>query len=733
LFQPEVHPDLERLRRGCSEDQNGQRLDIKEIGCIDMRNLRQGTALCIAIGLSLLMTACGGVSTPPPPTTYTLTVNSTNPASGVTIDYSNPLNNVIVPGTTSFTVTETAGTTLHLTAPATVGSNTFTSWSGCTSTSTVTCLVTLNANMTVTANYAVPATTYKLTVNSTDPASGVAIGVSPADINSATNGNTSFTRTYNAGTSVTLTAPATSGSNTFSSWTGCTTASSVTCNVTMSAATTVTANYFATATVSSSVTVNQSSLGPAVTDKILGMNLAAWYDEVGNATAVNDAFAQAGIQAIRWPGGSWSDEYHWQTPNSSSNPNLPFMCENNSSGVPNGSTGWGGYSTFGEFVTSIVQGGNYDLALTADYGTNVACTGPGDPSEAAAWVAEAKTLGITVSHMTVGNEEYGSWETDLHSTPHDPTIYAAAVAGTNGYYALIKKANSSTLVGVEVEPNYAPWDQDVMSNAPYDFVEYHYYPETPGSESDSFLVNQAAQNLTANINTIRAELVKWGTPNTPIFVGEIGGPYSNPGKQSWSISQGLYAGQVLGEMMNDGVSRLTWWIGFGNCNGDNGNDSSSLYGWQNFGAYNVFADGAGDTGGTNNSPCNYGGPTGTMSPTARAFQLFSNVAVTGESVLTASVTGDTADVVAYAATHSGGTALVLFNRNETTAEPVVVTFSGQSNSSGVTVITYDKAIYDQSSSTTPVWAAPTTTNLGAQSLPLSLTLTPWSMNVVLIK
>jgi alpha-L-arabinofuranosidase len=348
-------------------------------------------------------------------------------------------------------------------------------------------------------------------------------------------------------------------------------------------------------------------------------------------------------------------------------------------------------------------------------------------------VAEAKTLGITVSHMTVGNEEYGSWETDLHSTPHDPTIYAAAVAGTNGYYALIKKANSSTLVGVEVEPNYAPWDQDVMSNAPYDFVEYHYYPETPGSESDSFLVNQAAQNLTANINTIRAELVKWGTPNTPIFVGEIGGPYSNPGKQSWSISQGLYAGQVLGEMMNDGVSRLTWWIGFGNCNGDNGNDSSSLYGWQNFGAYNVFADGAGDTGGTNNSPCNYGGPTGTMSPTARAFQLFSNVAVTGESVLTASVTGDTADVVAYAATHSGGTALVLFNRNETTAEPVVVTFSGQSNSSGVTVITYDKAIYDQSSSTTPVWAAPTTTNLGAQSLPLSLTLTPWSMNVVLIK
>jgi len=675
-----------------------------------MRNLRHVAAFCIAMGMSLWMTACGGgggATSPPPPTTYTLTVNSTNPASGVTINYNNPLNNVIVPGTTSFTVNESAGTTLNLTAPATVGSNTFSSWSGCASTSTVTCSVTLNANTTVTANYAVPPSTYTLTVNSTSPASGVSIGVTPADINSATNGITSFTRTYNSGTAVTLTAPATSGGNTFSSWTGCTSASSVTCNVTMSAAATVTANYVAAAA-STSVTVNQSSLGPAVTDKILGMNLAVWYDVASNQTAIVDAFQIAGIQAVRWPGGSTSDVYHWA--NNS-------YCSSYAS--PN--------STFSNFVNDIVTPAGLDLALTADYGTNTACTGPGDPTEAAAWVAAALTDGITVTHMTVGNEEYGSWETDNHTIKNDPTTYAAAVAGSSGYYALIKKANFSTLVGVDVDPDYAPWDQDVMSSAPYDFVEYHYYPETPGSESDSFLVNSAAQDLTANISTIRTELAKWGTPNTPIYVGEIGGAYSNPGKQSWSITQGLYAGQVLGEMMNDGVSRLTWWIGFGNCNGSAGNDSSSLYGWQDFGAYNVFSDGPSDT------TCPGAGPIGTMSPTARAFQLFSNVAVNNESVLTTSVTGDTADVVAYAATHSGGTALVLFNRNETTAESVEVTLSGQSSSSGVTVITYDKAIYDQTNSATPVWAAPSTTNLGAQSLPLTLTLTPWSMNVILIR
>ena len=136
------------------------------------------------------------------------------------------------------------------------------------------------------------------------------------------------------------------------------------------------------------------------------------------------------------------------------------------------------------------------------------------------------------------------------------------------------------------------------------------------------------------------------------------------------------------------------------------------------------------------------GPFGTMSPTARAFQLFSNVAVNGESVLTPNVTGDTADVVAYAATHSGGTALVLFNRNETTSEPVVITLSGQNSSAGVTQIYYDKAIYDLSGSPTGTipdpsgtntWAGPTTNNLGAQSLPLTVTLTPWSMNVFIIQ
>jgi hypothetical protein len=694
-----------------------------------MGNLGRSAAFSIGIGVSLFMTACGGGggTNHLSPTPYTLTVNSANPASGVIITASPADNNSAASGSTSFTLTYNSGTAVTLTAPATSGGNTFVSWSGgCTST-TVTCSVTLNANTTVTANYAAPVT-YMLTVNSTNPSSGVTIEYNNPLNNVIIPGITSFTVTEPPGTTLVMTAPATASGNSFASWTGCTTSSTVTCNVKLNANTTVTANYTTLAATPSTITVDQSSNSPAVTDQILGMNLAAWYDWPTNASSIDSALNGAGIKAIRWPGGSWSDDYHWGYQTGSGTLVPSYMCQTTSPVTG----GWGGYSTFADFVTAIPVAGPYDLALTANYGTNEACTGGGDPHEAAAWVAAAVSDGITVSHMTVGNEEYGSWETDLHASPHDPTTYAAAVAGASGYYESIKNESPKTQVGVVVEPNYAPWDQDVLSGAPYDFVEYHYYPETPGSESDTFLVNQAAQQLTTNINTIKSELSKWGTPNTPIYVGEIGGPYSNPGKQSWSITQGLYAGQVLGEMMNDGVSRLTWWIGFGNCNGDNGNDSSSVYGWQNFGAYNVFADGAGDTGGTNNSPCNYGGPIGTMSPTAIAFQLFSNVAVSGERVLTATVAGDTTDVVAYAATHNGVTALVLFNRNETTSEPVAITLSEQTVASAVTVITYDKSLYDQTNQTIPVWAPPTTNNTGLQSLPLTLTLTPWSMNVVII-
>ena len=503
-----------------------------------------------------------------------------------------------------------------------------------------------------------------------------------------------------------------------------------------------------TVTLDPAVTVclSASCRGPAISSLLMGMNLAVWYDDIANASSIVPALENAGIVTLRWPGGETSDDYHWNGNNANPGNGVaptPSMCDG---ATQDSDTNYLAFIRDLEYANTNLPNG-FDVALTANYGTNPTCNGGGEPSEAANWVRYAYANGGTVSYVTVGNESYGSWEEDLHAVPHDPATYVSAVSGPSGYYELIKNQSSSTKVGVVVDANCTTandctngWDATVLANAAgyYDFVEYHFYAGYGDITSDTELVQQAAQVFTYNINVIKSELATAGAAGTPIFVGEASANPINPGTQSWSITQGLYAGQLLGEAMNDGVARLTWWTGFGNCWGP-GNNAATLYGWQNtWGADNVFSDGPSDT------ECPGEGPIGTMSPTAQAFNLFQYVVNTanaphgGETTLQATVLGDTTDVRAYAATHSGGTALMLFNLNQTTAETVNVSFTGtsQTSSSDVKMITYDKAIYDESNPANTggtVWAPATTTDLGRQTLPMMLTLQPWSMNVVIVQ
>jgi hypothetical protein len=95
----------------------------------------------------------------------------------------------------------------------------------------------------VTQSFAIAAApTYTLSVNSSG-AAGVAIGASP----SLYAGTTDYSKTgLAAGTSLTLTAPAAAGSALFSNWSGCDTASGVTCTLTMNAAKSVSAGFSST-------------------------------------------------------------------------------------------------------------------------------------------------------------------------------------------------------------------------------------------------------------------------------------------------------------------------------------------------------------------------------------------------------------------------------------------------------------------------------------------------------
>ncbi|MDP3954080.1 MAG: PKD domain-containing protein [bacterium] len=124
------------------------------------------------------------------------------------------------------------------------------------------------ASSAASASFTCNPSTYTLTVNSSG-ASGVAITGS----NSTYSGTTNYSKTGIANnTSFSLTAPATSGGQNFSSWSGCNSVSSRTCNITMTAGRTVTANYSTPSTYSfsrtpSSLTYSATQNGPVPSSK----------------------------------------------------------------------------------------------------------------------------------------------------------------------------------------------------------------------------------------------------------------------------------------------------------------------------------------------------------------------------------------------------------------------------------------------------------------------------------
>lgn len=184
-----------------------------------------------------------------PITTHTLTVASSNPSSGVAISVSPNDNAGLGNGTTEFTRTYNRNTFVDLTAAATApNGNIFQKWQkdGVDASTAQFILAFTDGDHTYTAVYVVPST-FSLTVNSTNPDSGVNITVSPNDNNGLGDGTTQFSRSYQQTTAVTLTAPtSTSNGNIFDRWrkqNGDTLTFSPTANIVMGANTTLTAVY----------------------------------------------------------------------------------------------------------------------------------------------------------------------------------------------------------------------------------------------------------------------------------------------------------------------------------------------------------------------------------------------------------------------------------------------------------------------------------------------------------
>ena len=153
-------------------------------------------------------------------------------------------------------------TTVTLSAAPAAGS-TFTGWSGAGCSGTGTCVVVMNANQTVTANFAAP-NTFTLTVSKNGAGVGT-VTSSPAGIDCGATCGFGFT----SGTSVTLTATPSAGSS-FNGWSGSGCSGTGTCVVVMSQNRSVTATFNA---VPSVLTVTKAGGGTgSVTSNPSGIN-----------------------------------------------------------------------------------------------------------------------------------------------------------------------------------------------------------------------------------------------------------------------------------------------------------------------------------------------------------------------------------------------------------------------------------------------------------------------------
>ena len=122
----------------------------------------------------------------------------------------------------------------------------------------------------------------------------------------------------------------------------------------------------ASAQSAASVTVQADTPLSTLPAPAFGVNTAAWDGLLLDAPVPN-LLKQAGITTLRFPGGSVTDVYHWQTNSASQG---QYINPNNS---------------FDAFMGVVAQSGAQAL-LCVNYGTNAAGTAGGDPSEAAAWV-----------------------------------------------------------------------------------------------------------------------------------------------------------------------------------------------------------------------------------------------------------------------------------------------------------------------------------------------------------
>ena len=462
---------------------------------------------------------------------------------------------------------------------------------------------------------------------------------------------------------------------------------------------------------SATATISASAGAHPVTTNLLGINLAFWDDKLVTSPT-EQAVTAAGLTQYRFPGGSASDDFHFNVAN-----NYNDSAANN-------------IAQFVQFISSVGGTG----LVTLDYGS-------GSPQEAAAELAylqgstgdttalgsgiewndntsqwqtvnwgtigywaslrAASPLGTNdglnflridhpapftnIKYWEIGNEEYGSWEIDHHGTAvpggvstgaqHDPSTYAAFA---NQFALLATEILGSAQlpaisIGIDSEDPTGASDSDWTKNVLADglkigfvpgFISDHSYMQGPGVENDSFLLNDTVANPGSMLDwstqytayeSLLQSTVSSHASSVSVMATEFNSVYTDPGKQSTSLVNGLFIANSIGSLLDSGyVGGFVWDLrnGWGPQTATNNNEL--LYGWRQDGDYGQLGD-------PSNSSPPATGPY-VAYPGYYALQLASKIVASGGEVVSA--TSSYSDLDVYAVKESNGhLELLVINTN----------------------------------------------------------------------
>jgi hypothetical protein len=391
------------------------------------------------------------------------------------------------------------------------------------------------------------------------------------------------------------------------------------------------------------LTVDAEQVVRTVDARHFGINTAVWDPALDSVDTVS-LLTENANQALRFPGGSQGNEYHW-----ASNTSVP---RGGCSGTLNRRN-----TSFDQFAR-VATATRAEVFITANYGS-------GTPAEAAGWVNYSNlTQRYGFRYWEVGNQNYGSWETDCTARQHDPFIYATRF---KDYYQQMKAVDPTITVGAVVivgEDSFANypdrpainprtgqahsgWTPVVLATLKTlgvtpDFVIYHRYDQEPGRESDRDLL-QSSVTWARDAADLRQQLVDYlGTAaaNVELVCTENNSVSSRPGKQSTSLVNGLFHADSLGRLLQTEFNSLIW-HDLREAGGTTNNNVSWWYGWREYGNYGLVS-------------IDFANPTGPFEryPTFYITKLLQHFARGGDRIVRAS--SDYPFLSVYAARRTGG-------------------------------------------------------------------------------